>query len=93
MKAIDLLKGLCSECINLEPCYVFKGAILMNGEYARLFPLNRDYFLDEWFEEEFTYFCKYSKKDDDYCFLQWPALRAQSNAADDEVIDFWILKD
>lgn len=92
MKTIDLLKGLCTECLDLSPCFVFKGSQLLNGGYITYFPLNRDSILDEWFNKEYCYFCKYSKKDDDYCFLPQPALRAKSTAADDEVIDFWIIE-
>lgn len=92
MKAIDLLKGLCSECISLGGCYVVKGDHLLDGIYAKVFPIKRDSILDVWFKEEYDYFCAYAKKDSDYCFIPAPALRAQSTAADDEVIDFWILE-
>lgn len=92
MKTIDLLKGLCAECLDLSQCYVYNGGTLTDGFYARLFPLNRDSILDEWFKEDYYYFCRYSMKDEDYCFIPQPALRAKSMAADDEVIDFWILE-
>lgn len=92
MKAIDLLKGLCSECISLEGCFIFEGEYLRDGSYSRLFPLNRDSILDVWFKEEYSYLCVYSTKETDYCFLPEPALRAKSTAADDEVIDFWIIE-
>lgn len=92
MKAIDLLKGICAECIDLEGCYTFKGDVLQYGGYARLLPLNRDSILDGWFKWQFDYFCRYSEKDHEYCFLPQPALRAQSTATAVEVIDFWIIE-
>lgn len=92
MKTIDLLKALCCECVDLDGCYTFNGDDLQYGGYARLFPLNRDSILDGWFKEEYYYFCRYSMKDEDYCFIPQPALRAKSTAAVDEVIDFWIIE-
>lgn len=92
MKAIELLKGLCAECLDLSQCFVFNGSLFLNGSYNMYFPLNRDSILDEWFNEEYCYFCRYSNKDHEYCFIPQPALRAKSTAADDEVIDFWIIE-
>ena len=93
MKAIDLLKGLCSEAINFDGCFIFNGDLLHDGGYSRLFPMNRDCVLDLWFKKEYSYLCLYSTKDANYCFLPEPSLRAKSNMDDEDVIDFWIIEE
>lgn len=92
MNAIKLLDGLCAECLDLGQCFIFDGETLLDGAYSLFFPLNRDSVLDLWFKKDFYYFCVYSTKDYEYGVMPEPALRAKSNADDDEVIDVWIIE-
>lgn len=93
MKAIQLLSKLTAEVINLEAAFVINGANLVNGRYSKLFPINRDSELDDWFMEFYQYFCLYGEKDDEFMFLGEPDVTASSNDDEEGAIHFWIIED
>lgn len=93
MKAIQILSELTAEVINLEAAFVINGTNLVNGKYSQVFPINRDSELDGWFKAYYHYFCLYGRKDDEFSFLDWPAMTASSKDDDEEAIHFWIIED
>lgn len=93
MKAINMLSKLTAEAIDLKKAFLINGENLFNGRYSKLFPINCDSELDDWFLPFNYYFCLYGEKDDEFFSLGEPDVTAFSNRNEEEAIHFWIIED